>query len=644
MAIMRLYKKITCIKWRPWPVICCIICLLSTGLRAQVTSDTLVIDKPSGYDLSRHLYVYETNKQLTPQFVADSLKKDSFSTIFPSKTYNDIKSSSNYYWLVLTVKNNMPEGETFYYQLNHPQVFSVMAYLKNGTGLTLLGKSGYGYPFNARLYHYYDNVFPVFIGSRQAVTIILAVNISNGHNPFFAPEFNPANVFKAKEEKFYIINGLIAGIMLTSFLLNIFLGVFLKEKLHYLYAVYIVCIMYEILLTQGLDRQYFYPNSTENLSVMRYLIPCSCIVLLAYIMQRFLNQKRSNSKIKIFVDVINYTCISITVLYCFYYFVAANATVFTGIYQKLLAVLAVIQLVLVFASAVEKAIQGYKPAWFYIAAVLCLFWGLIEYVLMYLGVNDVAASEVKHPNDMQVGLVIETLVVFFGIVYRYNLYKKEKEVLLTQVNTHQASLIDKIVAAQEGERKRIAEDLHDDVGATLSALALHISNTPDDLKGSRSIEQYYQKGLFLSNKAVTDIRTIAHNLLPKDFKTAGIFKVLEQRINELNVLRKVNFMLITDGDEQRLDEVFAITVYRIVNELLTNIIKHSMASEASIQLLIEENNLQIMCEDDGIGFKKDEPGDGIGLKNIAGRVEFLKGNINVDSSAGGTTIIIYIPL
>lgn len=616
----------------------------SQPLNAQVTGDTLIINNGGPYDISRHLFVYETNKKLSPGYVLDTLEKDSFKVLYPAKTYNDVKSSSNFYWLALTLKNNRPSDETFYFQLNHPQVYKIFAWEKKGTALNYIGKSGYAYAFNEKLYHYYDNVFPISLEKGQSVTLLLQLDISNGHNPFFAPELHTVNTFKAKEEKFYMVNGLIAGIMLTAFLLNIFLGIFLNEKLHYLYAVYIVCIMYEILMTQGLDRQYFYPNGHSDVSLIRYLVPCSCIVLLAYVMQKFLDQKRSNSKLKLFVDVVNYTCIAITVFYCIYYLTTKETTFVTGIFQKALAILAFTQFLLVFASAVEKAIQGYKPAWFYIAAVLCLFWGLGEYVLMYLGVNDVAASEVQHPNDMQIGLVIETLVVFLGIVYRYNLYKKEKEVLLTQVNNYQASLIDNIVAAQEEERKRIAEDLHDDLGATLSALSLHVSNTPDEAKGNSRMEYYYTHSLFLSNKAVNDIRAIAHNLLPKDFKSTGIFKVLAQRVNELNMAGKVNFTLVTDGDENKLNEIFAITIYRIINELLTNIIKHSMASEAVIQLLVEDANVQIMCEDDGIGFDTDQRSKGMGLKNIAGRVEFLKGDITVDSGTNGTTTIIHIPL
>ncbi len=616
-------------------------------LFAQQVRDTLVInDGQNGeYPINRYLYIYKTNLHVTPNFVNDSVQTNQLKPLFPARSFNDVQHSANFYWLLLTEKNNHPFDETFYYQLNHPQLYSVTAYAKTTAGFSYLGKSGYAYPFSQRMYNYYDNVFPIKIKSGQTITVLLNINISNGSNPFFGPELSNANTFKAKEQKFYINNGIIAGIMLTAFLLNLFLGVSLKEKLHFLYAAYILCVLYEILLTQGLDRQFFYSGVAGINNLVRYIVPCAGLVMLAYIMQLFLNQKRSNSRIKILVDIANITCITLTCVYMgLYSFSMANNTV-TNYYQTSLAVIAIVQMLLVFVSAIEKAFQGNKLAWFYIAAILCIFAGISEYGLIFLGVTAAESSITKHPNDMQIGLVVETMVVFLGIVYRYNLFKKEKEILLTEINTHQAKMLNSIVAAQEEERKRIAEDLHDDVGATLSALAMHISNKPQDFENTNSVDKYCSQGLFLSNKAVADIRTIAHNLLPKDFTTMGLFQVLEKRIEELNSLRKIDFSIIIEGSEKRLPEVVSITVYRVINELLTNILKHSMASEAAIQLLVEEKNIQIMAEDDGVGYNLQVTGHGgMGLKNITGRVGFLKGHINTDSSQSGTTTVINIPL
>lgn len=193
-------------------------------------------------------------------------------------------------------------------------------------------------------------------------------------------------------------------------------------------------------------------------------------------------------------------------------------------------------------------------------------------------------------------------------------------------------------------RKRIAEDLHDDLGATLSTLSLHLSNSKNDVADTVLMQRHYSNMLMLSNKAVNDMRNIAHNLLPKDFTDIGLFKTLEKRIAELNCISNVRFLLITEGDEKKLGQTMLVTIYRISDELLTNIIKHAAASEATLQLLVEVQNVQLMSEDNGIGFATHTAKKGIGLKNIAGRVDFLKGRIHIDSSKGGTQTIINIPL
>ena len=217
--------------------------------------------------------------------------------------------------------------------------------------------------------------------------------------------------------------------------------------------------------------------------------------------------------------------------------------------------------------------------------------------------------------------------------------------MLKQKNDENANLTENIITIQEQERKRIAEDLHDDIGATLSALHLHISNIPEQiLSGSNILQQFYAKSLSLALKAATDVRGLSHDLLPKDFAELGLFTILQNRIDELNASCNTLFTLITDGKEKELTNIYSVTIYRIINELISNIIHHSQAQIAFIQILINLNELQIIAEDNGIGIPEVKTKNGIGMKNILSRVEFLKGKLNIDSSKKGTTIIINIPI
>ena len=252
------------------------------------------------------------------------------------------------------------------------------------------------------------------------------------------------------------------------------------------------------------------------------------------------------------------------------------------------------------------------------------------------------------PKIVTIGSFVFVLLAFvfvFFIVYsrqkQNRLYLKEQNL----VQQHEIALAQNIIKTQEDERKRLAQNLHDDVGATLSALHLHISNLPDSLlSGSHELNQFYERSLKLAAKAAKDVRDVSHNLLPKDFSELGLFRVVQNRIDEINFTNTVWFDFIGVGDEARIENTKCITVYRIVNELISNIVKHSQARKAVVQILISEEDVELIAEDDGIGMNTAASHYGIGMKNIQSRIDYLKGDMRIDSSEKGTVIIINLGL
>nr|WP_233173972.1 7TM diverse intracellular signaling domain-containing protein [Pedobacter sp. ASV19] len=621
--------------------------LLPAVLQAQPVKDTLRIQKNQGdYPLNQHLYLYRTDKKISPEFLYNQIKQENFKLLFPEKSFSERLTVARYYWLMFTVESKLPHEETFYYQLNSLALDLVKVYQKNGNEkFTSLGTSGTNVPFYSRPYNYCDIVYPIHLQPGTTTTVLMMINNDDGDNIHFLPQFRSTNTFKAEEQRFYTVMGFITGLMLTVFILNLFLGFFLKENLHLLYAVYILVALYEIYSMRGLDIQYLYPNFPILSGYLQNLSPCILGILMTYIMQWFLNQKKSNSKLKTLVDIGLCTIIALIPINLFIFIILHDNRYLTGLYEMVLAITLLIQCLLFIASAIEKVIQKYKPAWFYLAAVLVFLIGLVEFILMVLFGDHQELVLTRFPNDIEIGIVVETLVIFLGIVFRYNAYKTEKEKLMIELNQHQESLLEKIVFAQEEERKRLARDLHDDLGYTLSTLSQHLSNTNNTPQTPAQIEKHQNHSLSLSNKAFNDVRNIAHDLLPKDFTAHGLFNTLKEMIEELNNNSTIHFVLITEGNENRLTEVNSITLYRIAKELLNNINKHSLANQAALQIFIEKSNVQIMTEDDGVGFNNNQhKTNGIGLKNIKGRVAFLKGTIHVDSNQNGTQTIINIPI
>ncbi len=247
------------------------------------------------------------------------------------------------------------------------------------------------------------------------------------------------------------------------------------------------------------------------------------------------------------------------------------------------------------------------------------------------------------------------LIACFGfllivLLLLYNSYRlKQKNKYQQQINRQQNELFNTIVITQDVERKRIAQDLHDSLGSILSAAKLKLSSlaetknifTPDQL-------EKYQGSLDLLDEASTELRNISHNIMPATLSKLGLKAALQNLIDKISAHSKTQIQFTAHGFEKRITEATEISVYRIILELLNNIVKHADAAKATIQLIKYPAYINLMIEDDGKGFeysKAIEEKKGIGLGNIQSRVEYLNGSIDIDSVQGkGTTVIIEIPL
>jgi signal transduction histidine kinase len=192
------------------------------------------------------------------------------------------------------------------------------------------------------------------------------------------------------------------------------------------------------------------------------------------------------------------------------------------------------------------------------------------------------------------------------------------------------------VQAEEKERKRIAADLHDGVGQMLAAASLQLNKA---IKGQLPLEKVDA----LITKASREVRNLSHQVTPELLLHHGLVKAIEQSIERLNEANdKTVHSFFTHIEEPLNNEVVSLTIYRCFQELCTNIMKHSQASEVTVQLNIDANEVQLMMEDNGIGFQRGVV-KGLGLKNIESRVALFDGVFLIDSTPGkGSTTIIRI--
>lgn len=217
------------------------------------------------------------------------------------------------------------------------------------------------------------------------------------------------------------------------------------------------------------------------------------------------------------------------------------------------------------------------------------------------------------------------------------LHHQEVDDLLHQ---HEIRSMHAMFEGQEKERDRVAKDLHDRVGSMLGTVKMQMEVLEERLDtGEREREDQYRKVYGLLVETVGEVRRISHDMVAGNLARFGLAKALEGLASSVRVNGRLQVELHVFGSEQRLDQAVEITVYRIVQELVANVLKHAAASEVGISITRSPGRLNVMVSDDGRGFDPEASVGGMGLVNVRQRALAIGGHVTVDSTPGkGTTV------
>jgi two-component system, NarL family, sensor kinase len=252
----------------------------------------------------------------------------------------------------------------------------------------------------------------------------------------------------------------------------------------------------------------------------------------------------------------------------------------------------------------------------------------------------------KRKNEFRVALFgsLLLLIISLGLVLLYRQNQKIKNKQIESLKARKKlNKLEALIEGEEKERKRIAQDLHDGINGDLSVIKYKITSVNQDNFETKEKEEFEQAVSMLDN-AIEQVRHISHNLAPPSLQNFNLIEAIQQycsKISGSNTL-KINFQ--NYGELLTLNKDTETAIYRIVQEGINNIVKHSKASEALVQINNHDNNLHITIEDNGIGFNINNKYEGLGLKNIRSRIELLKGELSIDSTNTGTSIQINIDL
>lgn len=210
----------------------------------------------------------------------------------------------------------------------------------------------------------------------------------------------------------------------------------------------------------------------------------------------------------------------------------------------------------------------------------------------------------------------------------------------------------KIVMLQEEEKRRISRDLHDETGQIVIALGASLNIVEKELKEGRieSALELINTNRKMISEIASKMKSMAFNLRPPDLDILGLAAVLREYFSQCTKTSPIKIEFNESIKDVRINENIEITLYRIVQEALYNILKHSSAKSVKVNLMFDQRKIKLTIEDDGKGFDVEEYGktaqfSKMGLRGIKERVDILNGSFSISSDIGkGTTLKVTLPL
>jgi signal transduction histidine kinase len=256
---------------------------------------------------------------------------------------------------------------------------------------------------------------------------------------------------------------------------------------------------------------------------------------------------------------------------------------------------------------------------------------------------------IQRDRYLKIGLIISLVsIIVIGLLLS-NRMKNKQNLAIEQANTlAREAQISAVISSQEKERNRFARDLHDTFGQLISVLNLNLDSLRESKPTPQQRDLVFQASANVLQDMYAELKNVCFDLMPQSLIKGGIQPALVEFAHRINTSGKIFVETDFFGLEQRLIELEEISIYRISQEWINNVMKYSNAEKITLQLTRDESETTLLIEDNGTGFNpaKLEQGKGNGWKNIQSRANLIKGTILLDTveNRKGNTLILNVPV
>ncbi|MEZ4792969.1 MAG: sensor histidine kinase [Gelidibacter sp.] len=258
--------------------------------------------------------------------------------------------------------------------------------------------------------------------------------------------------------------------------------------------------------------------------------------------------------------------------------------------------------------------------------------------------QQLALQKSRDQNIFGIIAIVILLLSTLGLFIFFRQGQKLKNIEISKLKQQQdLTKLKALIEGEERERNRLAQELHDGINGDLSSIKYQLYSLSADELSSTS-KSIFEKAVAQIDHSCQQVRNISHNLSPLTIRDFGLMTSIKNYCSKLESIHPIHINFQHFGTDVSLPKNIETVIYRIVQELVNNIIKHAQATEALVQINTHEETMFITVEDNGKGFQNNPNNAGIGLKNIASRIAFLNAQLEEEHTANGTTFTININL
>lgn len=479
------------------------------------------------------------------------------------------------------------------------------------------------FPFQERYFDYRTLAFPITLESNKSYTMILGLEKQNRIINSLIELYSKSS-WEKRKSGLHLVYGLFFGLFLTVVILAFSLFSFIQRRLYLYYGIYVICMILLLGCFHGFNYQYLFPSSPSIQQYFMLIVQYLSLIFGNLYAFQFLGEHRHPK----WVTIIRSVFVGVYVVGLINAVIHLDVNYLVEKMLNLLFITVEISNTLMLAGLSIWYLLKYKSGAAGAFLVSFLFVGVaVFYTNLSLVVDDVNYIPIGH--SLLFALAIEMVILTLYMIVQFKQVENSKIIAENELVTERIKSQHAFNQGQELEKKKLAIQLHDEIGSTLLALKHQLETIP---KTGKVREQLIQVS--------REVRGLSHGLLPTTLQELGLVAAVKEAISTNG---SINFHFSEITPTGRLGEEKSIQIFRIVQELVKNSYQHAEAENVYIQFLTEGEIFEVHYEDDGKGFDLNNIIGGIGMRSMQERANMIEADITFESSPGnGMTALIKV--